>query len=318
MKDYEALLTSSVFYPCSHLDGKPIALLAEEGFTVFLYVDYSLRRTEVIEKGVDLRLNHRRISIHDLEPRELLGQSWSSFAKKYSDTITRTDFPWKDPFLLHETLEITTSTNTSQRIDFIFVCSEGLAAYQAIYHSRSIAPRCLAHIRSGIGMGGNFQLYPRELDRVLVENPGGLPEYLLYDDMGSNPHFGDYLGLVEAYMPVRTDRVEDYTYRNNVSLTFARRASDTSVDLQRIYDAAESARNKAAAVRAEQLLQDCFRDALKNGYPRRENDGTCRWYFNEQSFMLDDEARERSKRIGYWGLFEKRKKELELFTVEDQ
>ena len=43
-----------------------------------------------------------------------------------------------------------------ERFSLMYICAEGVSAYELIYNSRGIAPKCVAIIQPGEGFGGNW------------------------------------------------------------------------------------------------------------------------------------------------------------------
>ena len=102
--------------------------------------------------------------------------------------------------------------------ELLFVRCEAIATFISVFSRRNIVPQCLVHIRSGIGFGGNFSEYPSELNRALLENQGGLPPFMFYDNMGSSRDCGDYLEIIEKY-----ETVEKWGYPDGGFLKLAKK-----------------------------------------------------------------------------------------------
>ena len=103
-----------------------------------------------------------------------------------------------------------------EAFEFMFARCEAIAAFISAFSRKNMAPKCLVHIRSGIGFGGNYHDYPKELRRVLLENKGGLHAFMFFDSMGSSGECGDYLDLVKNYQ-----LVERWGYPDGGHLTLA-------------------------------------------------------------------------------------------------
>ena len=86
----------------------------------------------------------------------------------------------------------------------------------SVFSKRGITPRCLVYIRPGTAFGGNFSAYSEVLERVMRANPGGMPEFVLYDRSGGNAIRGDCLPLLDGYQSIqRWDyRTERYGMAN--------------------------------------------------------------------------------------------------------
>ena len=69
-----------------------------------------------------------------------------------------------------------------ERFSLMYICAEGVSAYELIYNSRGIAPKCVAIIQPGEGFGGNwtdFHKFDAPLYQALKRNPSGLPEMII-------------------------------------------------------------------------------------------------------------------------------------------
>ena len=74
-----------------------------------------------------------------------------------------------------------------ERFSLLYVCGDGVAAFQALYHGHRCRPRVVAIIQPGTGFGGNwtdFEDPARIFCRSVLGNPSGAPEYLLCEGWG--------------------------------------------------------------------------------------------------------------------------------------
>jgi hypothetical protein len=146
----------------------------------------------------------------DLDPHMVFGMSWGDFLHRHRRTISRCPFELSDPFVVLCRFERAVGLKDDHgpaAFEFMFARCEAIAAFISAFSRRNIAPEVLVHIRSGMGYGGNFGGYPQKLSNAVRENPGGLPRFLFYDDMGCDRRFGDYLGLVERY-----EQIQEWVY----------------------------------------------------------------------------------------------------------
>ena len=213
-------LRDCVFYPCSGLHGTPINFLGKR-FRRFLYADYSIERRKFDEaihgrgfKGYQLR------ATEELNPENVFGLSWEDFERRNFETISRVTSDRHAPYLTLCRFERESGFDSKHgppSFELMFVCAEAIATFKAAFSQRNITPKCLVHVRSGIGFGGNFGDYPQELRNALLENKAGLPPFLFYDRMGSSRDWGDYLNLVEDY-----DRLERWGYSDGGFLELAK------------------------------------------------------------------------------------------------
>lgn len=220
MNDIDSFLQECVFYPCSGLHGRPVKLLSKR-FPRFFYADYSVDREQfnntIRKEGFK---GYQLTTVVEVTPESVFGMPWKTLEKEHRSTISLVHFEWSSPFVVLCHFERTVDFDDSHgplAFEFMFARCEAIAAFKSAFSRRNIAPKCLVHIRSGIGFGGNFSDYPNELARALSANNGGLPPFMLYDAMGSNPEGGDYLDLVENY-----ERIERWGYHDGGHLTLAK------------------------------------------------------------------------------------------------
>lgn len=205
MVDIAAFLKDCVFYPCSALHGAPIKFLSKK-FPRFFYADYSIKRDEfdATIKGQGFK-GYRLNIIDEIAPDALFGMSWSDFARKHQRTISKVHGGRPDPFIVWSRFERSPGFDDNhgpEHFELLFACAEAIATFKSAFSRRRIAPQCLVHVRSGIGFGGNYSDYPLDLKSALLENNGDLPAFMFYDQMGSTRGWGDYLELVELYVPI--------------------------------------------------------------------------------------------------------------------
>lgn len=206
MDRWRNFLQECVYYPCSSLHGVPVKLLLAR-FPRFFYCDYSVSR-EDFQKEIQAEgfKGYRTNMLIDLDPTDILGVSWEQFREEHEDTFSKLHFEWSAPFISFCTLQRDlglTDSHGPETFELMFARAEAIAMLTSAFNRRRISPKCLVHVRSGIGFGGNFSNYPKLLERCLRENPGGLPQFILHDSMGVG-HGGDHLNLIDEYREVKT------------------------------------------------------------------------------------------------------------------
>jgi len=213
-------LKTCVYYPCSNLSGLPVKFLGKR-FQRFFYADYSVDREEfekiTREEGFK---GYQLVTLEYLSPELVFGKRWGEIRRDHNGTFSQVHFEWHDPFIAYSLFRRQDGFGDDhgpETFELIFSRCEGVAAYMDAYSQRGIVPQCLVHIRSGLGFGGNFQKYPRMLRDALINNRGGLPKFMFYDDMGCNRSAGDYLDLVERY-----DMIEKWDCRYGQKLYLAK------------------------------------------------------------------------------------------------
>ncbi len=204
-----SFLRNSLFYGASGLDDTPVRHCASR-FRNFIYVDYSLNRQTVLQKllhdGLGDYVLAKEGDAKELPANLVLGRNWVgipflNFGNRAGLSGTWPEIMLQDPFVLMAQLSGKSESNAHQKINFMFIPFEGSATYGLLFTRRHIAPRCVAHIRSGVGFGSNFSGYPSSLGLKMTEERECLPRFILHDHL-CRPGYGDYLLLVEAYDPI--------------------------------------------------------------------------------------------------------------------
>ena len=184
----DSLLDNSVYYPASGYDGDLIRLfnkiLTEKGVNSFVYCDYESTEEKVISKaGLHMRgyhvLAHRAVDVS-----ELLGPNADS---RYLLPVGRCQKARRgDGFFCHwfifERDCSFAESHGPERFSLMYICAEGVSAYELLFSSRGIAPKCVAIIQPGEGFGGNwtdFHKVEAPLYQALKRNPAGLPEMIV-------------------------------------------------------------------------------------------------------------------------------------------
>lgn len=221
MDSLEHFLQNCAFYPCSGLHGTPIKFLGSR-IPRFFYADYLVSRDQLTNALREPGLHgYRPVTHRDLTPESLFGLSWHAIRTQHRAAFEAIHFDWADPFITHSRLERTAGFDDSHgppALELLFARCEAITTLRLAFNRRRIAPRCVIHVRSGIGFGGNFRTYPQMLGQALQENAGGLPDLLMYDSMGGTPVYGDYLDLVQSYR-----EVSRWGYRDGGFLALAER-----------------------------------------------------------------------------------------------
>ena len=181
------ILTDSFYYPACRFDGDPIKHFLGNVFS-YVYADYSVKYSE-FDKEVELGLRgYKVIHREKLTRRQLAPNGWNIRVHLTSaDRGRRLPFPHERPFaewVIYERLDSFTEEHNPKRCSFLFICAEGVSAYQALYLENKIAPKMLGIIQPGTGMGGNWtDFYDEEkifARSVLYENKReNFPKYLV-------------------------------------------------------------------------------------------------------------------------------------------
>jgi hypothetical protein len=158
-------------------------------------VDYGLEHDAVWKSLHDDSHGFRGYVLFDCRDvleRELTPQGWQPIPPELGrdgDPSRHRDFI-KKPFgiwSVHERMSDYDEEHGPDRFSLLYICADGAAAFQALYHGNRCAPKVLAIIQPGTGFGGNWTDF-RDPDQILgrsvLQNPYGKPQYLLYGGWG--------------------------------------------------------------------------------------------------------------------------------------
>ena len=193
------VLRTSAYYPASHLDGSPIVMLAGHLFS-FVYVDYLVDEATVCHElfgpGRGFK-GYREVGRRSVSAAELAPNGWPPLRLREGDGRPGPPSRRRDikPFGLWTVMERKAEmppTHGPARFSFLFLCTEGVSAYQALYISNGIVPTLVAVIQPGHAMGGNWTNFedPEQIfARVVMSHPGGLPPLLLHGGHLAREHY---------------------------------------------------------------------------------------------------------------------------------
>jgi len=188
------ILTDSLYYPSSAFDGNPVRFLAGN-FYSYIYVDYGLTEeqlnTEINNRGfIGYEITARR----ELTEKDLAPSGWKPVPPLPEDGDPRSrEWFVQKPFaqwIVFQRKQDFTDDHGPERFSLVYLCADGTAAFQALYISNNIAPKAVAIIQSGIAFGGNytdFRIQNLLLGRTVLQNPAGMPEYLLNGTWDCSP-----------------------------------------------------------------------------------------------------------------------------------
>ena len=84
------------------------------------------------------------------------------------------------------------SEHGAERFSLLYVCADGVAAFQAMYVSNNCYPLGIAIIQPGTGFGMNWTDFTdptKSLAKALLNNPAGKPQILLYGGIGKRSFY---------------------------------------------------------------------------------------------------------------------------------
>lgn len=185
------LLEDSLYYPSSGFDGDPVRHLAGNILS-FIYVDYSRKHDELVEalhnpgfRGYEL------IATRSVTAKELTPNGWrpeppthsDGDPSRYRDGIEQPFCSWS----IFQRGEGVPASHGPSRFSLLYLCADGVAAFQALYLANSASPKAVAVIQPGHGFGGNWTNFenPTQIFATSVfGNPQGKPQFLLYGGIG--------------------------------------------------------------------------------------------------------------------------------------
>ena len=185
-----ALLYNSVYYPASAFDGGVIrdCNVNRKDWNVlsFVYVDYMATERDLSE--TDMPRGYRVLGKRRLTETELVPNGWTPQIpphfnlERYRDRVSH--FANRHPFatwMVLERLPEFGEDHGPKRFSLLFLCADGVAAYQALYWTNQMKPRAIAIIQPGTGFGGNWTDFFKKDDPfywTVSHNPAGMPDYV--------------------------------------------------------------------------------------------------------------------------------------------
>ena len=194
----KCVLQDSLYYPAAGFDGVPVAHLAGN-FLSFVYVDYGVSREDLLEelcsrgfRGYQV-MAQRKVSKDELTPN-----GWTPISPvrddgdpaKYKDWIKQPFCEW----LIFQRSSGFTDEHGPCRFSLLYLCADGVAAFQALYLSNRLSPSGIAIIQPGHAFGGNWTDFTDAngpLARAVIGNPSGKPNVLLYGGAGGRDFYRD-------------------------------------------------------------------------------------------------------------------------------
>lgn len=190
----DRILRESLFYPASGFDGDPIRHLSGS-FRSFVYADYGYERDEFMRALAGPEFcGYEILAMREIDEAELAPHGWHHPPVPFRDgepnagDIKPPFFVWvvmEDPYDLSVDLE-------PRRVSLLYFCIDGVKAFQTLYVDRGLAPKAIAIIQDGYGFGGNYTDFREpgcSLGRAVLENPAGMPQFLLYGGYGERDEY---------------------------------------------------------------------------------------------------------------------------------
>lgn len=191
----DRILRGSLFYPASGYDDDPIRYLSGS-VRSFVYADYGRDRDEFMRAldGPEFH-GYEIVAIRELEEAELAPHGWHHPPDAFRDGEPNAG-DVKPPFFVWVVMEGPYDLSVDhdpKRVSLLYLCIDGLKAFQTLYVDRGVAPKAIAIIQDGYGFGGNYTDFrdpERSLGRTVLENPAGKPQFLLYGGYGKREEYG--------------------------------------------------------------------------------------------------------------------------------
>ena len=184
------LLQDSLYYPSSGFDGDPVKYLAGDILS-FIYVDYGNTCDEYLSalkagfRGYDL------VATRSVKELELTPRGWDPTPPPdLEGDPSRYRHAMKQPYCFWSVFqrgEGIASDHGPIRFSLLYLCADGVAAFQALYIANAAAPKAVAIVQPGHGFGlnwTNFENPQGPLARAVFGNPRGQPEILLHGGYG--------------------------------------------------------------------------------------------------------------------------------------
>ena len=201
------ILDDSLYYPSASFDGDPIKYFMGNIFS-FIYVDFGVSREDLNEDIKDHNFRGYHI-IHkqNISQNELTPNGWTVHIqpKRFEKNPENDSYPdWiKEPFcewVIFERDEDKDETHNPKRFSLLYLCADGVAAYQALFLSNNTKPKIIAIIQPGHGFGGNYTNFRnrKEIFAISVfHNHDLLPDYIINGGWGNresykNPIWDEY------------------------------------------------------------------------------------------------------------------------------
>ena len=188
--DIDNIIKDSLYYPSCGTDGVPVKYFMGNIFS-FVYVDYGVSENDFnreINRPNTFRgykiIHKEKISKYQLDkgneryyptkisPREPMGD-WIKTPYCYWVVFKR-KFNYND-------------THNPECFSLLYLCSEAVSAYYALYNQYKVSPKILCIIQDGSGFGGNWTEFTdrnSDLAQAVFLNKK-LPEYLINGGYGN-------------------------------------------------------------------------------------------------------------------------------------
>lgn len=184
------VLCHSLYYPSAGFDGDPVRHLAGNVLS-FVYVDYGHRREELDAALASPGFSGYEIMARrDVTEQELTPCGWTPSFRASADGDPSQFIRIQEPFctwIVMQRSDGIPSTHGPTRFSLLYLCADGVAAFQALYVANGLFPQFVAVIQPGETFGHNwtdFQDQNKIFAQSVINNPAGVPKFLLYGGTG--------------------------------------------------------------------------------------------------------------------------------------
>lgn len=190
------ILKNSLYYPSSGLDGDPVKYLSGNIHS-FVYVDYGIGSDKLEAELNSPGFNgYHKILSRSITEKELTPNGWQPSLPSRHDGDPERDREYMEkPFATWSVFQRDDglgSEHGAERFSLLYLCADGVAAFQALYLSNNCSPLGIAIIQPGYSMGGNWTDFTdptKSLATTLLNNPVGKPKILLYGGIGKRDFY---------------------------------------------------------------------------------------------------------------------------------
>jgi len=190
------ILSDSLYYPSSGLDGDPVKYLSGNIYS-FVYVDYGIGSDELETELSNPGFNgYHKILSRSITEKELTPNGWQpSPPSGHDGDPARYRNYMEKPFATWSVFKRDNGLDGehgAERFSLLYLCADGVAAFQALYLSNNCSPLGIAIIQPGHGFGGNWTDFTdptKSLAKSLFSNPAGKPQILLYGGIGKRDFY---------------------------------------------------------------------------------------------------------------------------------
>ncbi len=195
------LMRDSVFYPASGLDGDPLRHLGSY-FSSFIFADYGYQVEDVMATFNDDGWNRfaypwKLVAKRRIIESELPLDQWHLNSAGFNEGGNRTEISRKakPPFAVWAVFHRDVGDrHRPQLASLLFLGFEAVTAFQNLYITNSLTPACIAVIQPSDPMGSNWTDFVDPdliLAQAVLQNPVGMPQYLLYGGRGKPEWYQD-------------------------------------------------------------------------------------------------------------------------------